>query len=143
MPNSPEPPDGSRRILVAHSEGGIRFAVADYFRYRGFGVDEAETETVAGRLLRERVYDALLTDYHFADRTGEGLRLARLARVSCPRALICLFAPPLDPAEAKTASRMVDLLITRPRPLADVAQMLFALLQAPAAVPSTPTSRGS
>lgn len=139
MPHSPELPIGSRRLLVAHSEGGIRFAVADYFRYRGFRVDEADTEAVAGRFLRDRACDVLLTDYHFAARTGEGLRLARLTRVWSPRTLICLFAPPLDPAEAMAASQTVDLLITRPRPLADVAQMLFALFQAPAAVSRTPT----
>lgn len=143
MPNSPELPAGTRRILVAHSEGGIRFAVADYFRYRGFRVEEAETEPMAGRMLRERDYDALLTDYHFAERTGEGLRLARQARGSSPRTLLCLFAPPLDPAEAMAASQVVDLLITRPRPLSDVAQTLFALLQAPAAGSSIPTPRGS
>ncbi len=143
MTTSPDLPPGARRILVAHSEGGIRFAVADYFRYRGFRVDEAETEATAGGLLQERPYDALLTDYHFGDRTGEGLRLARLARLVCPRTLVCLFAPPLDPDEAMAASQAVDLLITRPRPLADVAQMLFALLHIPTAVPSIPTNRGS
>jgi DNA-binding response OmpR family regulator len=143
MTTSPELPSGNRRILVAHSEGGIRFAVADYFRYRGFPVDEAETEAVAAVLLQQGAYDAMLTDYHFSERTGEGLRLARLARVACPRTLVCLFAPPLDPDEALAASQAVDLLITRPRPLANVAQMLFALLQAPAAVSSIPIYRGS
>lgn len=139
---SPDLPPGPTRprMLVVHGERGIRFSVADYFRFKGFQVTEAEDPAAARSLLDSTRFDVVLTDFHFARRGGEGLAVACAARTAARPPIVCLFAPPLDPDEAADASRAVDLLITRPRPLADVAQMLFALLQDSAAATLPPTT---
>lgn len=132
-----------RRLLLVHGERGIRFSVADYFRLRGFEVHEAEDPETAWNQLDTTAYDVMLTDYHFGRRAAEGIALAARARLALQPPVVCLFAPPLEPEEALAAGQAVDLLITRPRSLTDVAELLFKLLQDRAAAHSSPTPRGS
>lgn len=121
-------------VLLVHPESGVRFAVADFLRQRGFQVDEARDPGEAWARLAALTYQVLITDYHFARRSGEGLTLAGRARALLPTPVVCLLAPPLEPDEAELAARDTDLLVVGPRPLPDLAQMLFALLQDRAAV---------
>lgn len=143
MPDDLLRPPAPRRLLLVHGERGIRFSVADYFRLRGFEVHEAEDPETAWNQLGATAYDVMLTDYHFGRRAAEGIALAARARLALHRPVICLFSPPLEPEEALAAGQAVDLLITRPRSLADVADLLFTLLQDRAAAHSSPTARGS
>ena len=132
MRYDPSSPEATRRLLLVHGERGIRFSVADYFRMRGFEVHEAEDPETAWNQLGVTAYDVMLTDYHFG----------RRARLAVHPPVVCLLAPPLEPDEALAASHAVDLLITRPRPLPDLAELLFTLLRDRAAAPSPPTARG-
>ncbi len=140
MPCDATSPQPARRLLLVHGERGIRFSVADYFRLRGFEVHEAEDPETAWNQLGVTSYDVMLTDYHFGRRAAEGIALAARARLALHRPVVCLFAPPLEPDEAHAAGQAVDLLVTRPRPLADVAELLFTLLRDRAAASPSPTS---
>ncbi len=142
MRYDPSSPEATRRLLLVHGERGIRFSVADYFRMRGFEVHEAEDPETAWNQLGVTAYDVMLTDYHFGRRAAEGIALAARARLAVHPPVVCLLAPPLEPDEALAASHAVDLLITRPRPLPDLAELLFTLLRDRAAAPSPPTARG-
>jgi DNA-binding response OmpR family regulator len=112
-------------MLLVDSEAAIRFALTDYFTGLGFEVDAVGSLAEADLWLARNTYTVVLLDLQPGPGSRDG---AERIRLLAPGAVICLLAPALSPEETREAMRVADLVITRPRPLADIAQVLFAAL---------------
>jgi DNA-binding response OmpR family regulator len=129
------------RMLLIDREAAIRFAIGDYFAGLGFEVDVAGSPADAEAWLARHSYAIALLDLELRTGAHDGLRLAERIRLLAPGTITCLLAPPLSAAETQAASRTADVVITRPRPLPDIAQLIFALL--PGETQSAPKTTAS
>lgn len=127
-PLSPEP----IRVLLVDTDPAVRFAFADYFRAQHFVVDTAGSDIAAELRLRRARYHAVISDLMLEqpDAPG-GLVLARQVRLLAPDTVICLLARPVDSGIMAEAEQLADAVLLRPRPLADIAQIVLALVARP------------
>jgi DNA-binding response OmpR family regulator len=120
------------RILLVDADPAVRFAFADYLRAQQFVVDTAASDIAAELRLRRARYHAVISDLVLDQRDAPGgLVLARQIRLLSPDTIICLLARPADPAIMREAERLADVVLLRPRPLADIAQIVIALVARP------------
>ncbi len=132
------------RLLLVDSDAGLRFAVGDYFRRVGVLVDEAGSACEADAWLARGVYDAVVTDLRLsAAEEAEGLALARRIRVVAPETVVCILTVPREPRLMQAADAVATVTLIRPRKLADLAQVVFALLHDRAASDFTSTGAHS
>jgi DNA-binding response OmpR family regulator len=119
-------------MLLVDSDPAVRFAFADYLRAQGFVVDTAGSDLAAELRLRRARYHAVISDL-ILDQQEEpgGLVLARQVRFLSPETVICLLARPAEPAIMQEAERVADVVLLRPRPLADIVQIVLALVARP------------
>ena len=122
---------GSRRMLVVDDERVITFALRSYFEEHGFTVDAASECEEALALLTHKDYDIVIADLRLTGTTGEeGLDVIRLARErSSAMSIVLLTAYRTDGIDARAAAMGADVLLQKPKPLADLAQTVYALME--------------
>jgi two-component system response regulator AtoC len=119
-----------KRMLVIDDEEPILFAAREYFEALGFGVDCATELEEAEALLSHVEYAIVIADLRLTGIYGtEGLALVRHVRERCPRTRILLLTAYGSAAVEEEARRLgVDGFLQKPKPLPDVAQIVFGLL---------------
>lgn len=117
------------RMLLVDTDPGVRFAFADYLRTQGFVVDTAGSDIAAELRLRRERYHIMISDLTLdqPDAPG-GIRLARQLLLLAPDTVVCLLTRPIDAATMRDAERIADVVLLRPRPLADIAQIVLTLI---------------
>jgi ActR/RegA family two-component response regulator len=118
------------RMLVIDDEEPILFAAREYFEALGFLVDCATELEEAEALLSHVVYAIVIADLRLTGIYGtEGLALVRHVRERCPKTRILLLTAYGSAAVEEEARRLgVDGFLQKPKPLPDVAQIVFGLL---------------
>ncbi len=120
------------RMLIVDREVAIRFALSDYFRSQGFDVDAAEGPEEVEAWLRRSHYTAVITDLQ----PSHPLSVAHRVRLVSPETVVCVLAPPLSAEETRAAMLAADVVLTRPRPLPEIASVVLALMRPPVRNPS-------
>ncbi len=128
MASSPLAPEPIRMLLV-DTDPGVRFAFADYLRTQGFVVDTAGSDIAAELRLRRERYHAMISDLTLDQPTAPGgLLLAKQILLLAPDTVVCLLTRPIDAATMRDAERIADVVLLRPRPLADIVQIILTLI---------------
>ena len=122
---------GTRRMLVVDDQRVITFALSSYFGEHGFAVDAACEREEALALLTHKDYDIVIADLRLTGTTAEeGLEVIRLARErSSAVSIVLLTAYRTDGIEARAAAVGADVLLQKPKPLAELAQTVYALME--------------
>jgi CheY-like chemotaxis protein len=120
-----------RRMLVVDDERVIRFALKSYFARYGFAVDAAADSPEAMALLESNEYDVVIADLRLTGSTEEeGLDVVRVARARSASTGIILLTAYRTPDLTERAEALgADVLLQKPRPLPELAQTVFALLE--------------
>lgn len=118
------------RMLVIDDEEPILFAAREYFEALGFAVDCATELEEAEALLSHLRYAIVIADLRLTGIYGtEGLAIVRHVRERCPQTRILILTAYGSQAVEEEARRLgVDGFLQKPKPLPDVAQIVFALL---------------
>lgn len=119
-------------MLIVDREIAIRFALSDYFRGQGFDVDAADGPQEVDAWLSRTLYAVVITDLQ----PNYPLSVAHRVRLISPETVVCLLAPPLSAEETRAAMLAADVVLTRPRPLPEIAGVVLALLRPPVGNPS-------
>jgi DNA-binding response OmpR family regulator len=125
------------RILVVDDESTIRFALREFLLANGYLVDCASEREEAEALIANVEYAAVIADLRLlGSDSREGLDVIAAARdrSRCTR-IVLLSAYGSAALEAEAHGLGADLVLRKPRPLADIARCLGALLQPPEARP--------
>ncbi len=118
------------RLLLVDDEESILFAMREYFTTFGYDVDCAcELEEAEALVVKHR-YDLVLADLRLTGIYGaEGLELVGLIRERSPRTHVILLTAYGSPEVEREARRLgVASFLHKPKPLPDVAQIVFGLL---------------
>lgn len=118
------------RLLIVDDEEAILFAMSDYLARSGYEVDRADSRAAAERLLASERYSLVILDLRLgvAEPLG-GLDLLRRVRASLPEArTILLTAYGSAELEAELAATGATRLLSKPQPLARIAEEVSALL---------------
>jgi len=118
------------RILIVEDEPSILLAVSDYLAHLGYEVDGASEMQTAERLLGEKQYAAVISDLRLTG-TGanEGLELAEIVRQQFPATeMILLSAYGSHNIEEQARAHGVTTFLHKPKPLAELAQILYSVL---------------
>lgn len=120
----------SYKLLVVDDEESILFAMKEYFTLHDCEVDCARELEEAAALLEHRQYSAVIADLRL---TGsyctEGLQIVSDVRQRRPATrIILLTAYGSKELEEHARARGVDVLLHKPKPLAEIAQIVFTLL---------------
>lgn len=122
-------------LLVVDDEEHVRFAMQTYFGAGGFRVETAATLDAAKDALARACPAAVVADLRLTGTDGEEglelLRHTRDARGALPFVLITGCGSARVLAEATRLG--VSAMLTKPKPLADIARVVRALLPAPTA----------
>lgn len=120
------------RLLVVDDEAIITFALQAYFRANGFEIDAAAECEEAIALLSTREYDVLIADLRLTGTHGEeGLEVIRFARErNCSSGIVLLTAYGSANVASRAADAGADVVLYKPKPLAEIASTVVALLEA-------------
>jgi ActR/RegA family two-component response regulator len=118
------------RLLVVDDEEAIVFAMQRYFTARGFEVDTASEIEEAEALLANVHYQAAIIDLRLTGVHGaEGLDILGFVRDNCPGTrTILLTAYGSADLSREARERGADVVLSKPQPLPDVAQVLMGLV---------------
>jgi DNA-binding response OmpR family regulator len=106
-------------MLIVDDERVITFALKNYFVELGFTVDCAGESEEALALLSYKEYDVVIADLRLTGTTSEeGLDVIRLARERSSSTCIILLT-----------ALGADALLQKPKPLPELAQTVFALME--------------
>lgn len=131
--NAPPPlRQRGRRMLVVDDESVITFAMHRYFTQQGFHVHCAAESEEALALLMDNEYDVIVADLRLTGtESEEGLEVVRHARDrSSDVCIIVLTAYGTPGLDSKALGAGADMLLQKPRPLPDLAQAVYILLEA-------------
>jgi len=122
---------GRRRMLVVDDERVITFALKSYFGKHGFDVDTASEREEALALLTRHDYDIVIADLRLTGSTEEeGLEVVRVARArSAKTSIILLTAYRTTALTERAHSLGADVLLQKPKPLPELAETVFALME--------------
>ncbi len=117
-------------MLVVEDEEAILFAIREYFETLGFEVHGAREREEAEALLSHVTYSVVIADLRLTGTYGsEGLSMVGFVKERCPHTAIMLLTAYRSPqAEAEARRLGVDCFVQKPKPLPDLAQIVFALL---------------
>jgi two-component system response regulator (stage 0 sporulation protein F) len=118
------------RLLIVDDEEPILIAMQEYFRTFGYEVDCARELEEAEALLTKFSYAVVVADLRLTGIYGvEGLELVGYIRQRCPYTRMILLTAYGTPEIEKEARRLgVDAFLYKPKPLPEIAQIVFALL---------------
>ncbi len=118
----------SLSILIIDDEPPIRFALARYFGAKGCRVDAAATSEEAERLIAAGSYAAAIVDLRLED-GAVGFDLIDALREARPEMkLLMLTAYGSSEIERQAGRHGVDAFLNKPKPLADIAEVLERLV---------------
>ncbi len=119
------------RLLAVDDESVITFALETYFRANGFDIDTASEAEEAIALLSTRDYDVLIADLRLTGTDSEeGLEVVRFARDrNCWAGIVLLTAYGSPNVTARALDSGADIVLKKPQPLAEVAEVVVALLE--------------
>jgi DNA-binding NtrC family response regulator len=125
-------PSVPRRMLVVDDEEAILFAMDEYFTNRGYQVHCARELEEAQALLTYHKYDVVIADLRLTGINGaEGLELLSFVRDCSPKTKILLLTAYGSPmVEAEARHRGVHAFLSKPKPLAEIAQMVLGFEEA-------------
>jgi len=123
----------AQRLLLIDDEEPILFALREYFTAYGYEVDCAREMEEAEALLANVPYAAVIADLRLTGSHGaEGLEIIGYVRERCPWTRIILLTAYGSPeVEAEARRRGVDSFLHKPKPLPEVAQIVYALVGSP------------
>lgn len=118
-------------VLVVDDEPLILFALRDYLGNCGLDVTCASKADEAEVLLRQNRYAVVISDLRLSSHnSAEGLHLLPLAHQQSPMTRTILMTASATPDVVQQASLLgVDVLLNKPAPLRDFADIIFALIQ--------------
>jgi ActR/RegA family two-component response regulator len=120
----------NKRLLLVDDEETILFALERYFTRLGFIVDQARELEEAEALAAFTAYDLVIADLSLsAEGTTEGLEIVRHVRRYCRNARTIILTGNATPViEREAYRRGADVLLRKPRPLAEIANVVASLL---------------
>jgi DNA-binding response OmpR family regulator len=118
------------KILVVDDEASICFAMSEYLSGLGYEVDCAQQVEEAESLLARVCYSVIIADLRLVGiRDMGGIQVIRLARERCPGTKnIVLTACTSAEVEAAVRGYGIDAFLHKPKPLAEVAQIILGLI---------------
>jgi CheY-like chemotaxis protein len=117
------------RILIVDDEATIRFALREYLGALGYQVDCAAEREEAEALIAHVVYSAVLADLRLlGSDSREGLHVIASARERSQATRIILLSAYGAGIEDEALAAGADRVLRKPRPLAEIADCLAALL---------------
>lgn len=126
MPQTQAP----HRMLIVDDEEAILFAMSEYFATFGYRVDVARELEEAEAMVTKHQYALVVADLRLTGIYGaEGLELIGTIRERCPRTHVILLTAYGSPEIEMEARRLgVASFLHKPKPLPEVAQIVFGLL---------------
>jgi two-component system sensor histidine kinase EvgS len=119
-----------RRLLLLDDEEGIRIPVATYFRNLGWSVVAASEPEEAEALLEHESFDLVILDLWVTRFGKEGLEVLRSLRNSGLFTPVIILSAHVSAEVEEEARRCgADVVLKKPQPLADVAQVALALTE--------------
>jgi len=118
-------------LLIVDDESNICFALEEYFTLRGFQVDCVQRMEEASELLKTQNYAAAIVDLRLAGTDNlDGLKLVQRIRESSPstRCVILTGCESVE-IEAEALKSGADVFLRKPKPLAELAEVIFDLLE--------------
>jgi ActR/RegA family two-component response regulator len=124
--------DMPHKLLIVDDEETILFAMREYFSTCGFEVDTARESEEAKARIEKVGYAVAIVDLRLAGFTGtEGLDVVRFARQVRPETrIVVLTAYGTAQLERQAAELGVDSFLQKPKPMPDIAQVVYGLLSA-------------
>jgi DNA-binding NtrC family response regulator len=118
------------RLLIVDDEDSIRFSLRAYFEMQGFETDCADNLDQVERLLENGPYTVAISDLRLDGRQNmSGLEVINLIHRRHPETLIIvLSAYKAAEVEAEAEERGIAAYLRKPKPLPDLAQIIFGLL---------------
>jgi len=131
MATEGRPAASAHRLLIVDDEEPILLAMQEYFQSFGYEVDCARELEEAEALLAKLQYALVVADLRLTGIYGvEGLELVGYVRQRCPRTRIILLTAYGSPEIEAEARRLgVDAFVYKPKPLAELAQIVLALVE--------------
>jgi DNA-binding response OmpR family regulator len=125
--------DLRNRILVVDDEQSILFAVKDYFESKGLQVDTARELGEATAFLGVNRYSVAIVDLRLSrSDLSEGMTLVSTIREVSPETrILVLTAYGSTGSERRALATGVDAFLRKPKPLAELAQIVFGWLDGP------------
>ncbi len=119
------------KILIVDDEAPILFALRRYFQAHGCAVDCAANLNDAEALIAHNRYDGVITDLRLSDsRSAEGLALLHALQQGERRTPVVMLTGYGSSEVEREASRLgVGAFLLKPKPLAEVGQILFGLME--------------
>lgn len=131
------------RLLIVDDEDSIRFSLRAYFETQGFVADCADNIDAVEELL-ETVgpYTVVISDLRLDGRQSmSGLEVINLVHQRHPQTLIVvLSAYGAVEVEAEAAQRGISAYLRKPKPLPDLAQIIFGLIEESSRIPLSEAS---
>jgi DNA-binding NtrC family response regulator len=120
-----------RRLLLIEDEEGIRLAVGEFLRYRGYVVDCAQGREQAEALLAKGPYACVIADLCLGnDGANVGLLLVAAVRRLWPAMPVIVLTGMGEARIEETATRLgVAAFLLKPTPLAHLAGVIEDLLE--------------
>src|SRR5436190_20902067 len=120
------------RMLIVDDEESIRFAMSEYFRGYGYSVDCAQSVEEADSLLSSGPYSVVIADLRL---TGlgklSGIEVVKSIYERYPATPIIVLSAYRSPEiEAELLRHGVGVFLRKPKPLPDVAQIVFGMVGA-------------
>ncbi len=119
------------RLLILDDEAAILFSLRQYFQAHGCAVDCAKDLASARALLAHNRYDGVITDLHLSDNpSAEGLALLHDLHNDGNNTPVIMLTGYGSPEAEREASRLgVAAFLLKPKPLAEIGQILFGLME--------------
>jgi DNA-binding response OmpR family regulator len=117
-------------MLVVDDERAILLAIKSYFSHHGYSVDCAQELEEAEALMANLHYDVVIADLRLTGFHGtEGLEIVRSVRERYPRTSVILLTAYGSPEIEEVATRYgVSSFLQKPKPLAELAQVVFGVV---------------
>ena len=138
--------DNMHRLLIVDDEDSIRFSLRAYFETQGFITDCAHNIEEVENLLANRQYSVAISDLRLdGQQKMSGLDVISLIHRRHPDTLIVvLSAYKSAEVESEAVERGISAYLRKPKPLPDLAQIIFGLLadSAPERLPNGTSQTG-
>lgn len=118
------------KILIVDDEEAIRFAMSEYFQMQGYEVDCAQNVSETEALLTDNSYSVVIADLRLEGIYNlGGLEIVKTIRAHSPQTrIIVLTAYGSTEVEKEVRRHGVNAFLHKPKPLADVAQVVYGLV---------------
>lgn len=118
------------KILIVDDEESICFSMSEYFKMQGYHVDCAQDREEAEALLAGDGYAVVIEDLRLGGTyNADGLDIVEYIRRQHPDTrIIVLTAYGSSEMEVEARNRGADAFLRKPKPLSDIAQVVFGFV---------------